>query len=228
MSSQEDILTIFGSNITKQRVMHSITQEELAAKIDLTPREITGIESGKHWTKADKIEKICDLFEISYYQLFEGAKKTTAADDNGNKMPDRKPAEESPETKLHSQELIVKPGEKLITKPELYIPVGRVLGINLIHLRKKAGMSQKDLSRASNVCEKSISNIENATVWPSAAVLQRLVDILQVPVRKLFATPIMVSAYDLALCIYNLNHHELALFIEQLTMRLIELQDDDY
>lgn len=222
MENLGKILDLFSTNLTKYRIKNGITQEELADLIDLTPREVTGIEGGKHWTKAEKIEIICKKFNITYDQLFDFEENTSAKNYSRNK------------NKNLTKKITADEEDKYFLSEENYIPenvarisICKVLGANLVYLRKSANLSQKELSELSKVCEKSISNIENSLAWPSASVIQRLAVALKVPVKKLFASPIILPNFDLTKCLYNLNHTDLTILIGQLKLRLLELRREE-
>ncbi|MBO6177204.1 MAG: transcriptional regulator [Treponema sp.] len=216
MNAKHTLLEVFSENVVKFRMKRGITQEEMAYQIDLTPREITEIESGRHWTKPEKIEVICNLFEISYRELFDESVFTKKDEFF---ITDRKKTH-----RLKKEMRSSDSGKMLLKKIDRKktfnkISLQKVLGENLIHLRHSIKMSQKELSAVSGVCEKSISNIENASAWPSASVLQRLSEGLRISYIELFETPIIVPNSDLSRYLYNLNHRELAILIEQLEQR---------
>lgn len=59
-----------GKKIKKLRKSKKLTQEQLAEKINVSPRAISGIELGEYYPKAETIDKILNLFDISSEELF--------------------------------------------------------------------------------------------------------------------------------------------------------------
>ncbi len=59
-----------GSKIKRMRQQQGFTQEELAEKICIAPRTLSGIESGKNFVTAETLEKVLDVLDISSSELF--------------------------------------------------------------------------------------------------------------------------------------------------------------
>ena len=59
-----------GSKIKRMRQQQGFTQEELAEKISIAPRTLSGIESGKNFVTAETLEKVLDVLDISSSELF--------------------------------------------------------------------------------------------------------------------------------------------------------------
>ena len=51
-----------GKKIKKLRKSKKLTQEQLAEKINVSPRAISGIELGEYYPKAETLDKILNLF----------------------------------------------------------------------------------------------------------------------------------------------------------------------
>lgn len=69
------IQQIIGNNIRKYRELNKLTLEKLAEKIDISYQNLSKIENGKGFLKADTFEKICSALNISPKHLvaLEGA-----------------------------------------------------------------------------------------------------------------------------------------------------------
>ena len=57
---------------------------------------------------------------------------------------------------------------------------------NLEDLRKRAGLTQQDLSEEAEVSRKSINAIENGKFDPSLGLVFKLVDVLGKPLEEIF------------------------------------------
>ena len=65
-----DLKALFGQNLKNLRIERGFTQETLAEKIDLNPRQISKIETGEHLPSASSIEKICEILDVLPQDLF--------------------------------------------------------------------------------------------------------------------------------------------------------------
>lgn len=60
-----EIKNIFGSRILEQRKKMCLSQGELGAKIGLTHKAISTIESGKRGTSFEKLVELAYVFQVS-------------------------------------------------------------------------------------------------------------------------------------------------------------------
>lgn len=60
----------FGEKIKRMRKSKNLTQEQLAEMIDITPRNLSGIEVGVNFVKADTLEKIITALNTTTEELF--------------------------------------------------------------------------------------------------------------------------------------------------------------
>lgn len=65
-----DIKAQLGAKIKRLRAKHGYTQEELAEKMQIAPRTLCGIENGENFVKAETLEKVCNVFNITCFELF--------------------------------------------------------------------------------------------------------------------------------------------------------------
>jgi len=65
-------IILIGENIKMLRESNKMTVRELAAKINLSPSYISGIENNKANPTIDKLKKIADAFNISVKDLLNG------------------------------------------------------------------------------------------------------------------------------------------------------------
>ena len=60
----------FGEKIKRMRKNRNLTQEQLAEMIDISPRNLSGIEVGANFVKAETLEKILTALNASMEDLF--------------------------------------------------------------------------------------------------------------------------------------------------------------
>lgn len=61
----------FGARIKELRIKKGITQYQLAELINIDPKHMSHIETGRSFPKADLIEKLASALELNYTHLFE-------------------------------------------------------------------------------------------------------------------------------------------------------------
>ena len=59
-----------GLKIKRLRQKRGLTQEQLAEKIDIATRTMSGIETGENFVTADTLEKFLNVLNISSSELF--------------------------------------------------------------------------------------------------------------------------------------------------------------
>lgn len=60
----------FGEKIKRMRKNRNLTQEQLAEMIDISPRNLSGIEVGANFIKAETLEKILYALNTSMEDMF--------------------------------------------------------------------------------------------------------------------------------------------------------------
>ncbi len=60
----------FGEKIKRMRKSRKLTQEQLAEMIDISPRNLSGIEVGANFVKAETLEKILVALNTTTEELF--------------------------------------------------------------------------------------------------------------------------------------------------------------
>lgn len=60
----------FGEKVKKMRKNRNLTQEQLAEMIDISPRNLSGIEVGANFVKAETLEKILIALNTTTEELF--------------------------------------------------------------------------------------------------------------------------------------------------------------
>ena len=58
-----------GIKIKRLRLKYDYTQEELAEKMQIATRTLCGIENGENFVKAETLEKFCEVFGITLFEL---------------------------------------------------------------------------------------------------------------------------------------------------------------
>lgn len=59
-----------GSKIKRLRQKRGFTQEQLAEKIQIAPRTLSGIENGENFVTADTLEKVFSALDVTGTELF--------------------------------------------------------------------------------------------------------------------------------------------------------------
>ena len=61
---------IFAQNLKQTRKKRGLTQEKLAELVEVAPRHISFLETGRSFPSSDLIERICTVLNIKYADLF--------------------------------------------------------------------------------------------------------------------------------------------------------------
>ena len=67
----QELTIIFGGNIKKYRVLHNLSQEQLAEKMDLSITTISEIETGKKFVRAETLISFAAILKTEVYELFK-------------------------------------------------------------------------------------------------------------------------------------------------------------
>lgn len=59
-----------GQKIKSMRLSRDLTQEELAEKINVSQRTLSGIETGENFVTAETLDKIADALGTTFEELF--------------------------------------------------------------------------------------------------------------------------------------------------------------
>ena len=65
-----NIKKVFGEKVKRIRKKRNLTQEQLAELIDISPRNLSKIEVGACFVKAETLEKLLKALDISTEELF--------------------------------------------------------------------------------------------------------------------------------------------------------------
>ena len=60
-----------GKKIKEKRIQQSLTQEQLAEKIGISPKSLSQIELGNNFVSADNLEQICSALNVHVKNLFD-------------------------------------------------------------------------------------------------------------------------------------------------------------
>ena len=60
-----------GKKIKEKRIQQSLTQEQLAEKIGISPKSLSQIELGNNFVSADNLEQICAALNVQVKSLFD-------------------------------------------------------------------------------------------------------------------------------------------------------------
>ena len=67
----DDIKVLFGRKVKEYRMKKKLSQEELAEMIDIAERNLSKIECGKSFIRAEKIGKLADALGVKPSDLFD-------------------------------------------------------------------------------------------------------------------------------------------------------------
>ena len=67
----DDIKYLFGRKIKELRLKRKLSQEELAEKIEIAERNLSKIECGKSFIRAEKIGRLAEALGVSPKDLFD-------------------------------------------------------------------------------------------------------------------------------------------------------------
>ena len=65
-----NVKRLLGRKIKQYRVLRGFTQEELAEKLNISQRTLSGIECGTNFLSSNTLEKILEIFDISLEEMF--------------------------------------------------------------------------------------------------------------------------------------------------------------
>ena len=77
-----DLANILGKRVRELRLKRGKTQEEYAEFADITMKTLWCIETGKHSSRFDTIEKIANAEKIPYYYLFMNDEESNIFNEN--------------------------------------------------------------------------------------------------------------------------------------------------
>lgn len=72
-----NIKQAFGKKIKEKRLQQSLTQEQLAERIGISPKSLSQIELGNNFISAENLEQICNALNIQPKSLFDFEKDNT-------------------------------------------------------------------------------------------------------------------------------------------------------
>lgn len=59
-----------GQKIRNMRLRRGLTQEELAEKVDISQRTLSGIETGENFITAETLDKLAEALDTTFEELF--------------------------------------------------------------------------------------------------------------------------------------------------------------
>ena len=65
-----NVKRLLGRKIKQYRVLKGFTQEELAEKLNISQRTLSGIECGTNFLSSNTLEKILEVVDISLEEMF--------------------------------------------------------------------------------------------------------------------------------------------------------------
>lgn len=66
-----NIKRAFGKKIKEKRLQQSLTQEQLAERVGISPKSLSQIELGNNFISAENLEQICNALNIQPKSLFD-------------------------------------------------------------------------------------------------------------------------------------------------------------
>lgn len=80
-----NVKTLFGNNLQQYRKNAKLSQEKLAELVDVSPKHMSMLETGRAFVSADLLERISQVLGVSYAALFYSPKeKSLDASDLSN------------------------------------------------------------------------------------------------------------------------------------------------
>lgn len=79
--SDEKIRLLLAKNIKRLRDQKQLSQEELAARAEISIPFLSSIERGKKWPYPETLGKLADSLEVSVNELFSEGSKLPASSD---------------------------------------------------------------------------------------------------------------------------------------------------
>ncbi len=73
-SQEKQFLKAFGKNLAGTRRAKSLTQQRLAAKVNMSVVSIAYLETGKRWCRIGTLHKIAKVLKVDISELFRGLK----------------------------------------------------------------------------------------------------------------------------------------------------------
>ncbi len=67
----ENIKKLFGKRLKELRIKKNLSQEELAEKIDIAERNVSKLECGNSFIRAEKIGKLAEALGVTPKDLFD-------------------------------------------------------------------------------------------------------------------------------------------------------------
>jgi transcriptional regulator with XRE-family HTH domain len=74
------IKAVFGANLKYYRKKRRLSQEQLAEKVDITPKHLSAIETGTAFISAGLLEKFTEILKVSASALFYSVEEELADD----------------------------------------------------------------------------------------------------------------------------------------------------
>lgn len=72
-----NIKQAFGKKIKEKRLQQSLTQEQLAERVGISPKSLSQIELGNNFISAENLEQLCNALNIQPKNLFDFEKDNT-------------------------------------------------------------------------------------------------------------------------------------------------------
>jgi transcriptional regulator with XRE-family HTH domain len=77
---------IFGLNLRYYRKQRHLSQEQLAEKVDISPKHLSTIETGAAFVSAELLERLTENLHVSASALFYSIEEKSSDDSSLNKM----------------------------------------------------------------------------------------------------------------------------------------------
>jgi transcriptional regulator with XRE-family HTH domain len=74
------IKAVFGANLKYYRKKRRLSQEQLAEKVDITPKHLSAIETGAAFISAGLLEKLAKILKVSASALFYSTEEKSVDD----------------------------------------------------------------------------------------------------------------------------------------------------
>ncbi len=158
----------FGKVLAEQRAISQFTQADLALRAGIAASFVSRLERGQTSPTIETIFRIANAFEMQPEDLVKRLRHN--ADEN-------------------AEVLSLRSKSKGVTRLKRTPDARNLLATNARQLRRKAGITQKELADLAGIHPTYVSQVERCIINATTDVIQQLADTLSVPVARLFEVP---------------------------------------
>lgn len=160
------IETAFGRLLVELRAASQFTQADLALRAGIAVGFVSLMERGQRSPSIDTIFRLANAFDVHPEDLVKRLRLNM----------DRK-----------VEVIAIRSQPTNVTNPKRATDARALLATNVQQMRRVKGITQKELAGLAEIHESYVSRVERADINASANVIQKLAEVLSVPIDRLFA-----------------------------------------